>query len=70
MRTIRTKVYQFSELSEQAKIKAIRDEVSKFRNYFCLASPDTMTAIEEEKYQAGERIKANEYEFKADGTRF
>jgi len=88
MRTIRTKVYQFSELSKAAKDKAIlwfingllmegewpedspymkaADEMERMRTPWFLSE----TLFHDYRPQLIADIEANEYEFKADGTRF
>lgn len=89
MRTIRTKVYQFSELSEQAKTKAIiwfiesvlcnggewpedspympaAEKMEQMKTPWFL--PETL--FHDYRPQLVADIEANEYEFKADGTRF
>jgi len=88
MRTIRTKVYQFSELSKAAKDKAICwfIDILLMDCDWPEDSPYMPAAIEMERMQTpwflGQTlfheyrehliadIEANEYEFKADGTRF
>ncbi|MES2287749.1 MAG: hypothetical protein V4547_18810 [Bacteroidota bacterium] len=88
MRTIRTKVYQFSELGKPAQDKAIIwfikglvqfqdwDENSPYEKAFKkmqqLQTPWFLeeTLFHEHRGQLIADIEANEYEFKADGTRF
>lgn len=86
MRTIRTKVYQFSELSEQAKFNAIveqakfeieiMDEGSIF--YPASVEMDKMqtpwflleTLVHDYRDELIEAIEINEYHFTADGKMF
>lgn len=87
MRTIRTKVYQFGELSKSAKDKALIwfievlfmgdipedspympavEKMERMRTPWFLAE----TLFHDYRPQLIADIEANEYEFKADGTRF
>jgi len=66
MKTIRTKVYQFSELSAEAKANAITEEVNKFRNYFLIDGPVNLS----ERVNATLRIEKYNYDFTKDGKRF
>lgn len=87
MRTVRTKVYQFSELSEQAKNKALIWFIEVLMQFEWPEDSPYMPAAEKMEQmktpwflpetlfhdyrpQLVADIEANEYEFKADGTRF
>lgn len=68
MRTIRTKVYQFSELSEQGQAIATVNEAIRFNLFFTGRAKKEFNHHELDA--AKDRIAKYKYEFKADGTRF
>ena len=87
MRTVRTKVYQFSELSKEAQEKALIWFIDMLMQFeWPEDSPYTPAAVKMEQMRTPwflpetlfheyreyliADIEANEYEFKADGTRF
>jgi hypothetical protein len=67
MRTIRTKVYQFSELSEQAKTFAAETMAREMIGLHIMATVPSDSPIITEMKKA---LEVSKYEFKADGTRF
>lgn len=78
MRTIRTKVYQFSELSTKAKLKAIAGLNAEYRDlmqryhYAKEFTPHKVAYYDEQitKIVTRKDTMPEGYEFKEDGTRF
>lgn len=68
MRTVRTKVYKFSELSEDAKAIATVNEAIRFQ--ISITGRTKKEFNHHELDASKERILKQKAEFKADGTRF
>ena len=67
MRTVRTKVYQFSELSKDAQQKAVEDNAIYAEYFF---ADDAINSLREFAKHFNCEVKNYEFEFSSTFTRF